>query len=673
MVVSPAGMPQTDSQASLQSTTFSFSHAPAIHNRRDLARLSVGALGVVYGDIGTSPLYAIKECFAPGHGVAVSTENVLGILSLFFWSLTLIVTFKYLLFVMRADNHGEGGILALLALVTRDGSNPKRPGEVGARRRATLIALGVFGAALLLADGMITPVISVLGALEGLEVATPIFRPFVVPIAIGVLLALFLFQRRGTAGVAAVFGPAVLVWMACIAATGLPEVIARPQVLAAVNPLHAVRFFAANGLHGFLILGSVFLCVTGAEALYADMGHFGRQPIRAAWFFVVMPALLLNYFGQGALLLGARGPFIQNPFFELAPDWALYPLVVIATMAAIIASQALISGAFSLLQQAIQLGYWPRLTIVHTSREASGQIYIPEVNWALMVACVALTIGFRKSGALAAAYGIAVVSTMIITTLLLYAVARQRWHWPLWRAVALTAIFMAVDIPFLAANVHKVWQGGWVPILVALSLFAIMTTWKKGRAILAEQFLSGSLPFDVFLGDVAQRSARGKLPRVSGTAIFMVSQTGGVPPVLLHHVKHNQVLHETVVLLTILTESIPEVPHGKRLEVRDLGQGFWEVIGHVGFMETPNVPRIVARAVEKGLPFDPNRASYYLGRETVLTTGRTRLPKWRKLLFVLLARNARPASSFFRLPPNRVVELGAQIELYLGGPRPVER
>ncbi len=656
-------MTASDSNSGSDSTTLTLSHAPQVRTLKDLTRLSVGALGVVYGDIATSPLYAVKECFAAPHGVAVSAENVLGILSLFFWALTLIVVVKYMWFVMRADNHGEGGILALLALLTDKGSNPIQPGQTGARRRSLLIALGVFGAALLLADGMITPVISVLGALEGLEVATPVFQPFVVPMAIGVLVALFLFQRRGTAGVAAVFGPAVLVWLACITATGLPKVIARPQVLAAVNPIHALRFFAANGLHGFLILGSVFLCVTGAEALYADMGHFGRKPIRTAWIVMVFPALLINYFGQGALLLGPRGPYIGNPFFELAPDWALYPLVVVATIAAVIASQALISGAYSLLQQAIQLGYWPRLTIVHTSREASGQIYVPEVNWALMVACVALTIGFRRAGALAAAYGIAVVSTMIITTLLLYAVARQLWKWPLWQALGMAALFLAVDIPFLAANSVKLVQGGWVPVLVAVSLFVVMTTWKRGRKVLADQFESTKLPIDIFLSDVERKGAEGKLPRVAGTAVFMVSQTGGVPPVMLHHVKHNQVLHQTVVLMTLVTENIPEVSSKRRIHVKELGQGFWEVIADTGFMETPNVPRILARAAEQGLPFEPNRCSYYLGRETLLPTGRSPMAHWRKLLFLILARNARPASAFFRLPPNRVVELGAQIEL----------
>jgi KUP system potassium uptake protein len=510
---------------------------------------------------------------------------------------------------------------------------------------------------------MITPVISVLGALEGLEVATPVFRPVVVPLAVGILLALFYFQRRGTAGVGAVFGPAMLVWFVAIAAVGLPQVIAHPQVLLALNPLHGLRFFIAHGVHGFLILGAVVLCITGAEALYADMGHFGRRPIRLAWFWVAFPALLLNYFGQGALLLSRGSEVRGNPFFELAPGWALYPMLVIATAAAVIASQALISGAFSIMQQAIQLGFWPRLTIVHTSREASGQIYLPEVNWALMVGCVALTVGFRGTSALAAAYGIAVVSTMLITTLLLYSVARHIWRWPLWQALPMAAAFLAFDVPFLAANVVKIAHGGWVPIVIGLAVFTVMTTWKSGRRLLQEQFSASKLPIENFIADVGRRSAQGHLPRVPGTAVVMTSQVGGTPPVLMHHFKHNHVLHEKVVLLTLLTEGIPEVAARERFEVRELGEGFWEVVARYGFMETPNVPRILGRCAERGLRIDANKASYFLGRETILPTGRAKLARWRKRLFVYLARNARPANAFFRIPSNRVVELGAQVEL----------
>jgi len=655
-------MSDRDSQAGALSTS-THSHAPVVRDWKDLARLSLGALGVVYGDIGTSPLYTMKECFSPTHGVEPALANVLGVLSLVFWSLSLVVVVKYLAFVMRADNHGEGGILALLALVTDQGSNPKAKGEAGARRRAMLILLGVFGAALLLADGMITPVITVLGALEGLDVATPFFRPYVVPLAVAILIVLFAVQRRGTAGIGRVFGPAMLVWFGTIAATGLPQVLAEPRVLTAVNPLHGLRFLLGHGWYGFLILGSVVLCITGAEALYADMGHFGRRPIRAAWFWIAFPALLLNYFGQGALLL-ARGSEVRgNPFYELAPHWALYPMVVIATGAAVIASQALISGAFSLMQQAIQLGFWPRLTIVHTSREASGQIYVPEVNWALLVACVTLAVGFRSSTGLAAAYGIAVVSTMLITTLLLHSVARGLWHWPAWLAALGAGVLLLVDGAFLAANVVKISHGGWLPIGAGLGLFALMTTWKRGRRLLQEQVMGSRLPIELFLADVGRRTEQGRLPRVPGTTVVMTSQTGIAPPVLMHYFKHSQVLHERIVLLTLVTEGVPEIRGRERLAVRELGEGFWEVVGRYGFMETPDVPRLLERCGQFGLPIEPGQASYFLGRETILPTGRAVLAKWRKLLFIYLARNARPANAFFRIPPNRVIELGAQIEL----------
>ena len=646
--------PESGTAVDLRST----SHAPVIRSPKDLARLSLGALGVVYGDIGTSPLYAIKECFALPHGVAISLGNVLGILSLVFWALTLIVVVKYIGFVMRADNHGDGGILALLALVTEQRSHPK-PGEAGHRRWITLVGLALFGAALLWADGMITPVISVLGALEGLDVATPIFRPWIVPIALGILVALFLVQRRGTAGIGAVFGPLMLVWFTSIAALGVPAIVRHPEVLAAVNPMHALHFFRANGMHGFLILGAVVLCVTGSEALYADMGHFGRRPIRFAWFWIVFPALLANYFGQGALLLARGQEVVGNPFYGLAPGWFLYPLVGIATAAAVIASQALISGAFSLAQQAIQLGFSPRMTIVHTSGEASGQIYVPEVNTILMISCVALTLMFQKSGNLAAAYGIAVMGTMVITTILLFWVERRIWRWPLWQALALTAVFMVVDIPFLAANVVKIVSGGWVPLAVALAIYVLMTTWKRGRRAVRKHLESGSLPLDYFLSRLDDYGPQ----RVKGTAVFMTSAMKVTPPILLHHFKHNKVLHEKVILFTIVTEGVPEVSKRDRIQMRELEHGFYEVIAHYGFMQTPNVPLALRRAAEQGLAFDPNSVSYFLGRETILTTGKSGLAGWRKRIFVYLARNARPANAFFRIPPNRVVELGAQVEI----------
>jgi KUP system potassium uptake protein len=518
--------------------------------------------------------------------------------------------------------------------------------------------LGLTGAALLFADGTITPAVSVLGALEGLEVATPLFRSVIVPLAVVILLGLFLFQKRGTAGVGAIFGPVTLVWFVTIAALGVRAVAAHPQVLAAVNPVHALRFFVHNGLHGFLILGAVVLCITGGEALYADLGHFGRRPIRLAWFAIVFPALLANYFGQGALLL-SRPDAVGNPFYGLAPAFFLYPLVVIAAAAAVIASQAMISGAFSIAQQAVQLGYLPRLSIVHTSGEARGQIYVPEINRFLLVACIALVLAFRNSSGLAAAYGIAVMGTMTCTSLLMYQVFRNRWHWPALGAGALVGLFLAVDLPFLSANLAKFVQGGWIPAVIAVALLAVMTTWHLGRNALRDELRSGALPIEQFVAELERRPPH----RVDGTAVVLTSAMGVAPGVLLHNFKHNRILHKKVVLLTIVTEGIPEVPRKDRVSVRELGQGLWEVIAHVGFMETPDVPRLLARGAEKGLAIDATTASFFLGRETVLPTGRTRLRRWRKHLFVVLARNALPANAFFRIPPNRVVELGAQVEL----------
>jgi len=635
------------------------SHAPPIRNSRDLIKLSLGALGVVYGDIGTSPLYAIRECFSERTGIAPTLENVLGILSLFTWALLLIVVVKYIFVVMRADNEGEGGILALLALITDEGRNPKRPGETGARRRAMLILLGIFGAALLLADGMITPVISVLGALEGLEVATPVFHGAVVPLALGILIALFAVQKRGTGGIAAVFGPTMLLWFTTLVATGLPAIVRSPGVLAALSPTHGLRFLLEHRHTGLVVLGAVFLCVTGAEALYADMGHFGRRPIRFAWFTVAFPALLVNYYGQGALYLSAGAETVQNPFYQLAPRGFLFPLLVLATAAAVIASQALISGAFSLGRQAVQLGLLPRLTVVFTSREASGQIYMPGINRLLLGAALALVLAFRSSSALAAAYGIAVVLTMIITTLLLYTVSRQIWHWRLPAALALAGFFLAVDLPFLGANVTKIASGGWFPLAIALVLFGIMTSWQSGRLHLGKLIGEGAFPIERFVEEVRRLQPH----RVKGAAVVLTSEGRGTPRVLMHHFKHNQVLHETVVLLTVETARVPEVPAARRVEVTELGEGFWRVIARFGFMEAPDVPAAIAACAERGLEMPRHRVSYFLGRETLLATGRSPLGRWREKLFILLARNARPAQAFFGIPPNRVIELGAMIEL----------
>jgi KUP system potassium uptake protein len=620
-----------------------------------LAGLALGALGVVYGDIGTSPLYALKECFNGPHGVAPTPANVLGVISLVFWAMTFVVTFKYLSFVMRADNRGEGGILALMALVGKQGLTTKG--------RQVLLVLGLFGAALLYGDGVITPAISVLGAVEGLSVATPALQKLVVPITVGILLGLFAFQKRGTATVGAVFGPVMLVWFLTIGTLGVYGILHDPAVLRAISPLHGWEFFHAHRWHGFLVLGAVVLVITGGEALYADMGHFGKRPIRLAWLGVAMPALLLNYFGQGAILLHDPAA-ARNPFYLLAPGWMLYPLVGIATAAAIVASQALISGAFSITQQAVQLGYSPRVTIRHTSSREIGQIYIPEVNWILGAACVALVLGFKSSSNLAAAYGIAVTGTMSMTTLLFHRVMRDRWAWPRWRAWPLTLLFLAVDFSFFGANLVKIEDGGWFPIAAGAAVFTLMATWKRGREALAELMRGAGLPIDLFMAELDRKEAQ----RVPGTAIFMTSNLGQVPPVLLHHLKHNKVLHERVVLVSIVSEEIPAVAPEDRVTVRSFGHGFHQVIGRYGFMETPNVPALLASEAVAKLPGKPLAKSvmdttYYLGRETLLPTGAARLATWRKRLFIVMARNAQTASSFFGLPPNRVVEMGAQIQL----------
>ena len=624
-----------------------------------LAILSLGALGVVYGDIGTSPLYSLKECFTGHHSVAPTPENVLGVLSLVFWAMTFVVSFKYLAFVMRADNRGEGGILALLALVGQRGPSQ------GARR--WLILAGLFGAALLYGDGIITPAISVLGAVEGVSVATPAFEHLVAPIAVVIIVLLFAFQKRGTAAVGAVFGPVMLLWFVCIGLLGFRGILLDPSVLRAVSPTYAIDFFRADGVAGFLVLGSVVLVITGGEALYADMGHFGKRPIRLAWFTIAMPALLLNYFGQSALILHDPAA-AANPFYHLVPGWALYPMIVIATSAAIVASQALISGAFSLTRQAVQLGYAPRVTIKHTSKTEIGQIYLPQVNAALGVGCVALVLGFRSSSNLAAAYGIAVTGTMIITTILFHRVVRERFGWSRAQAWPLTALFLGVDIAFFSANVIKVEEGGWFPLAVAAGVFILMTTWKKGREILNGSMRENSLPMELFLDDIGRRRPQ----RVPGTAVFMTSDQGGAPPVLLHHLKHNKVLHEKVVLVSVVTEEIPSVSELDRVQLKELGHGLWQVVAHYGFMESPNVPEML-RSLESrgsrdamglgGLIVKPMETTFYLGRETLLPGGPAHLARWRKAIFIIMARNALPATQFFSLPPNRVVEMGAQIQL----------
>ncbi len=616
-----------------------------------LVALCTAALGVVYGDIGTSPLYALKECFAPEYGIAPTGENVLGVLSLIFWSLNFVVSFKYLTYIMRADNRGEGGIMALLALL--------QPRRLGLSRRRLLLGLGLFGAALLYGDGVITPAISVLGAVEGIGVATPGLPYWVIPlISALILVVLFLFQRFGTARVGAVFGRVMIVWFVAIAALGVHGIMRHPRVLAALNPWYALAFLFRDGPHGFLVLGAVVLVVTGGEALYADMGHFGRRPIRLAWFAVVLPALVLNYFGQGGLLV-ANPAAVRNPFYALVPGWALYPMVALATTAAVVASQALISGVFSLTRQAVQLGYSPRVTIRHTSMTEIGQIYLPEVNRLLAIACVILVLTFRSSGNLASAYGIAVTGTMAITTLLFCVVARDLWRWSWLKVGALGSLFLAVDLAFLGANADKVAKGGWVPLVVALAVFVLMTTWKRGRHIVSEILRENALPVDLFLQDIARK----RPPRVPGTAVFMTSDPDGVPVVLLHHLKHNKVLHETVILMSVEGVEFPYVPESDRYESEELGEGFHRVVAHYGFMETPDVPGLLRQLeTTTGLRTRPQETSFYLGRETLLPTGHSRLSSWRKKLFIVMARNAQPATVYFRLPANRVLELGAQIQ-----------
>jgi KUP system potassium uptake protein len=618
---------------------------------RYLALMSLGALGVVYGDIGTSPLYAMRECFAGTHPISPTPDNVLGVLSLIFWALIVVISIKYLVFVLKADNRGEGGILALMSLV-----RPRSEGIRGAKW--LLVGIGIFGASLLYGDAIITPAISVLSAVEGLGAAAPVFERAVVPVTIAILVGLFLFQKSGTGRVGAVFGPFTLFWFVTIAVLGVMHIAREPRVFAAVNPLHGAAFFRQNGWQGFLTLGTVFLVVTGGEALYADLGHFGKRPIRFAWFAIVLPALLLNYFGQGALLL--RSPdAAPNLFYRMAPGWALYPLVGLATAATVIASQAVISGVFSLTRQAVQLGYTPRLEISHTSVREIGQIFIPAINWALMVACIALVVGFGTSSSLAAAYGVAVTTTMVITTVLLFVVERELWGWSLPAAVLFSAFFLTIDLAFFGANIVKIAHGGWFPLVVAGTVFTLMTTWRRGRKILADRIQESALSDTDFLRSIEKRPP----PRVAGTAVFMDRTVEGIPLPLLHNLKHNKVLHERVILLTIKTEEIPNVPDEEQSEVRELGQGLYRVIARYGFVEQPDVPELLANVELPQLKFDPDATTFFLGRETLLATERPGMAIWREQLFAWMTRNAQAAPLYFRLPPGRVVELGAQIEL----------
>jgi KUP system potassium uptake protein len=612
---------------------------------RRLAALSLTALGVVYGDIGTSPLYAFRECFKPEFGLTPDAAAVYGVLSLIVWALILIVSVKYLVVMLRLDNRGEGGIMALLALI------------LSIRRRRVFIALGLFGAALLYGDGVITPAISVLSATEGLAVASPAFAPWVLPTTLGLLFLLFSVQKYGTGRVGRVFGPIMLVWFTTIGALGAVQLVRDPAVLVALNPWYGVRLFVEHGGVAFRVLGGVVLAVTGAEALYADLGHFGRRPIRLAWSVVVFPALLLNYLGQSALVLGDREA-IANPFYLLAPHALLYPLVGLATVATIIASQALIAGVFSLMRQSIRLSYAPRMSVVHTSREEPGQIYVPAVNIALMVGCLVLVAGFRSSSALSAAYGIAVTGTMAITTALFYVIARHAWRWPGWQAGAVAGAFLAVDLALFGANIAKVEHGGWVPLALAGAVFFVMTTWHRGIDLVMQRLADQSIPLPRFLDHVEAT----RPPRVPGTAVFLTPNVEGTPASLVLHFRHNHVLHQEIILLTIVTEEVPEITEDKRVASQRLREGFWRVQASYGFMQRPDVPRVVATCCEHGMSAEPGQTSYVLGRARLFPTGPAPMMRWRKRVFAFMAWNASSATDLFGLPPDRVIELGARLE-----------
>lgn len=613
---------------------------------------SLGALGVVFGDIGTSPLYAFREAFVAADGLVVNRESILGILSLMFWSLLLVVTFKYLAFVMRADNHGEGGILALTALAGETVDRTK------ARKRLTLILVGLFGTALLYGDGVITPAISVLSAVEGLQVIAPDLESFVTPAAAVIIVGLFLIQRQGTAKVGALFGPIMIVWFGTLSVMGVSQIVSHPRILEAVSPTYAIGFVGAEPGLAFLALGAVFLVVTGSEALYADMGHFGRRPIRLAWLALVLPALLLNYFGQGALLVFEPSA-ISNPFYSMAPDWGRVPLVFLATAATVIASQALISGAFSLTQQAIQLGYLPRMKIDHTSPREIGQVYIGTINYLLMVVCVGVVFAFGSASNLAAAYGVAVTTTMVITSLLLYVVMRRKWGWGPVATGSLVGLFLIVDVAFFAANIIKVPQGGWFPLVVGMLVLALMVTWKTGRARVVKQITSEDLPIERFIGSIAEHPQ----VRVPGTAVYLHSKLGATPPSLLANLRHNDILHETIVLVTVSSITRPRVHKAERATVHPLGSEFYQVLLRYGFMETPNVPEALEDITVAGFGFDPLDAVYVIGKETVIPSGGLSVEGLRNRLFALMHRNATNAAFFFNLPTGNVIEVGSQVPL----------
>ena len=619
------------------------------HHGQGLVPLAVGAIGVVFGDIGTSPLYSLKESFIGHHRLAVDSDHIFGVLSLMFWTMTLIVTVKYVFVILRADNKGEGGSLALLALIGRQ----LKPGKW----TAFTAVLGIVATALFYGDAIITPAVSVLSAVEGLTVVHPAFAEVVLPISIAILIGLFAIQSRGTAAVGKLFGPVMLVYFVVIALLGLNGIAHAPEILLAVNPWYAVKFFTLDPMLAFLALGSVVLAVTGAEALYADMGHFGRRAIMVAWLWVAFPCLLINYAGQSALLL--RNPaMVENPFFLMAPDWARLPLVILATLATVIASQAVISGAFSVSQQAVQLGFLPRIRILHTSASAAGQVYVPLVNWVLLVMVILLVLAFRTSSNLASAYGIAVTGTMFITACMLGVLTFAVWKWHPLVAGVVTSTFLVIDGAYFASNATKIPDGGWFPLLVAAITFTALTTWATGRRILRERLAEDAMPFDLFLGSVCER-----VRRVKGTAVFMASTVEGIPPALLHNLKHNHILHERVVVLTVVTAGVPHVPDHKRREVEDMGHGFYRMIVRTGFMDEADIPAELAAETRAGGPFKPMETSYFLARQTLIASKRPGMAIWREKLFAWMVRNSESPMQFFRLPTNRVIELGSQLEI----------
>ena len=624
---------------------------PDPQHKSSRAALTLAALGVVYGDIGTSPLYALKEAFAGTHPVPYSPDNVIGILSLILWALIVVVAVKYVTFIMRADNRGEGGIMALIALGLHDVQNKPK------QAKAVMI-VGILGAAMFYGDGMVTPAISVLSAVEGLEVATPALKSFVIPITLVVLFILFYVQRHGTALVGSFFGPVMLLWFSTLAVLGLYNVVDHPAILAALNPLYGIEFLLDNKAMALVAMGNVVLAVTGAEALYADMGHFGRKPIQRAWFAFVLPALVLNYFGQGALIL-AEPEAAKNPFFLSAPEWALYPLVALSTLATVIASQAVISGAFSVTRQAMQLGFMPRMEVQHTSEQEQGQIYLPAVNWGLMAAVMILVLGFRSSNNLAAAYGIAVTGDMVITSLLATVVAARTWGWGWGRAAALFACFLVVELIFLAANILKIPDGGWFPLVAGVFVFVLMTTWKRGRQLLSDRLKGERLELSLFLESLAASMPT----RVAGTSVFLNADPKGVPHALLHNLMHNKVLHERVVLVSAQFYDVPFVPDIDRVEVHELRENFWSVVIQYGFKDDPDIPLALSMCAEAGLEFNPLDTSYFIGRETLIPRLGSDMAFWREKIFVAMFRNAGSATAFFKIPSNRVVELGTQVLL----------